>query len=322
MESYLTDKVCMVTGGGGSIGGEIVRALTRLNAAKVVAVDISENGLYDVITDVGGVTAEIASVRDAGKMEYLFDKYRPNIVFHAAAHKHVPFMERNPEEAVKNNIIGTRVTAELAEKYGAERFVLISTDKAVEPVSVMGATKRVCEMLMYEMSRSAKTVFTTVRFGNVLGSNGSVVPLFKKQIEKGVVTVTDRNVERYFMTVERAASVVISCAEHTKGGDVFVPDMGDSMKIIDLAEKLIEESGKNAEIRVTSLRQGDKLTEKLFYDFETPESCAVPGVYRVDGSGVEGLYEYTDRLRKMADACDRDGIRAVLREMTAVKGLT
>ena len=320
MESYLTDKVCMVTGGGGSIGGELVRALTRLDAAGVVAVDISENGLYDVITDVGGVTAEIASVRDAVKMEYLFDKYRPNIVFHAAAHKHVPFMERNPEEAVKNNIIGTRVTAELAEKYGAERFVLISTDKAVEPVSVMGATKRVCEMLMYEMSKTAKTVFGTVRFGNVLGSNGSVVPLFKKQIEKGVVTVTDRNVERYFMTVERAASVVISCAEHMKGGDVFVPDMGGSVKIIDLAEKLIEESGKSAEIHVTSLRQGDKLTEKLFYDFETPESCAVRGVYRVRGSGLEELYEYTDRLREMADACDRDGIRAVLREMTAVKG--
>ena len=297
MENYIKDKVCMVTGGGGSIGGEIVRALSRMSAARIVAVDISENGLYDVITDISGVTAEIASIRDEGKMEYLMGEYRPNIIFHAAAHKHVPFMELNPEEAVKNNIRGTQIISDLAEKYGAERFVLISTDKAVEPVSVMGATKRVCEMMMYEKSKTSRTVFSTVRFGNVLGSNGSVVPLFQKQAEKGIVTVTDPRAERYFMTMERAAEVVISCTAHMNGGDVFVPDMGESVRIIDLAEKIIAESGKNAEIRVTSLRQGDKLTEKLFYDFETPESCGIDGVRRISGSSVEGLYEYIDMLK-------------------------
>ena len=321
MESYIKDKVCMVTGGGGSIGGEIARTLSRMGAARIVAVDISENGLYDLMTDVSGITGEIASIRDEGKMEYLFDEYRPNIVFHAAAHKHVPFMEQNPEEAVKNNIRGTQITANLAEKYGAERFVLISTDKAVEPVSVMGATKRVCEMMIYEMSKTSHTVFSTVRFGNVLGSNGSVVPLFRKQAQKGVVTVTDARAERYFMTMERAANVVISCAKHMKGGEVFVPDMGESIKIIDLAEKIINESGTDAEILVTSLRQGDKLTEKLFYDFETLEVCGIDGVKRTSGSSVEGLYEYIDRLQEKADICDRRGIRAVLSEMTGVADL-
>ena len=194
VQPYIEDKVCMVTGGGGSIGSEIVRSLSKLNAEKIVIVDIYENGAYSVKCEVGDkVTVEIASVRDYEKMDCIMNKYRPDIVFHAAAHKHVPFMELSPEEAVKNNVKGTETVADLAEKYNADNFVLISTDKAVEPISVMGASKRCCEMYVYEKSLKSKhTKFSAVRFGNVLNSNGSVIPLFKKQIENGVVTVTDK----------------------------------------------------------------------------------------------------------------------------------
>ena len=312
----IKDKICMVTGGGGSIGSEIVRALLRLNAKSVIAVDISENGLHELITDTDGVTAEIASIRDEAKMERLFQKYRPEIIFHTAAHKHVSFMEQNPEEAVKNNIRGTHITATLAEKYGAEKFILISTDKAVEPISVMGASKRVCEMMLCEMSKTSKTVFSVVRFGNVTASSGSVIPLFEKQIEKGIVTVTDRNVTRYFMSIPRAAQLITAAADVMQGGEVFVPEMGESVKIYDLAEKMIRESGKKAEIKITSLRKGDKLTEKLFYDFEEKTESGIDGLYRTQSSSIDGLWSYIDTLYDLARENDGARISDLLMKIT------
>lgn len=319
---FIRGKVCMVTGGGGSIGSELVRQLARLDAAKIVIVDIYENGAYDVKCEVGGaVTVEIASVRDYDRMDCIMSQYKPDIVFHAAAHKHVPFMEQNPEEAVKNNIRGTEITAQLAEKYGADNFVLISTDKAVEPISVMGASKRVCEMLAYEMSQRAKhTKFTAVRFGNVIGSNGSVIPLFKKQLERGVLTVTDREVTRYFMTISQAAELVLRSVAIAKGGELFVLDMGESVKILDVAEGVIREAGmepyKDVKIEFTGLRQGDKLHEKLFYDFEAPEKTRYDKILHVKGSSIDGLAAQVERLYKMAADNDREGITKLIMEIT------
>ena len=243
VQPYIEDKVCMVTGGGGSIGSEIVRSLSKLNAEKIVIVDIYENGAYSVKCEVGDkVAVEIASVRDYEKMDCIMNKYRPDIVFHAAAHKHVPFMELSPEEAVKNNVKGTETVADLAEKYNTDNFVLISTDKAVEPISVMGASKRCCEMYMYEKSLKSKhTKFSAVRFGNVLNSNGSVIPLFKKQIENGVVTVTDKDVTRFFMTIPQAVELVLMSMTIANGGEIFVFDMGGAVRILDVAEKVIKD---------------------------------------------------------------------------------
>ena len=277
VQPYIEDKVCMVTGGGGSIGSEIVRSLSKLNAEKIVIVDIYENGAYNVKCEVGDkVTVEIASVRDYEKMDCIMNKYRPDIVFHAAAHKHVPFMELSPEEAVKNNVKGTETVADLAEKYNADNFVLISTDKAVEPISVMGASKRCCEMYVYEKSLKSKhTKFSAVRFGNVLNSNGSVIPLFKKQIENGVVTVTDKDVTRFFMTIPQAVELVLMSMTIANGGEIFVLDMGGAVRILDVAEKVIKDGGKvpykDVKIEFTGLRKGDKLHEKLFFDFEQPQ---------------------------------------------------
>lgn len=316
MLEAVKDKICMVTGGGGSIGGEIARALSRLNAKKIIAVDISENGLHDLLSETNGITAEIASIRDENKMDKLFSAYRPDIIFHAAAHKHVPFMELSPEEAVKNNIRGTQIVMDLAEKYGAEKFVLISTDKAVEPISMMGASKRVCEMMIYEKSKKSKTTFSTVRFGNVIGSNGSVVPLFERQIEKGVVTVTDKDATRYFMTIPQAARLAISSLEIMRGGEVFVFDMGKPIKILSIAEKMIRDSGREVIIEFTGLRKGDKLTEKLFYDFEKPQPSAIGRILRADGSSVNGLNKHIKRLYKLAGKCDRGAIRELLLKIT------
>lgn len=316
MENAVKDKVCLVTGGGGSIGSEIVRTLSRLNAKKIIAVDISENGLFDLLSDINGITAEIASIRDKDKMEQLFSAYRPDIIFHAAAHKHVPFMENNPEEAVKNNIRGTQIIADLAEKYGAEKFILISTDKAVEPINIMGASKRICEMMIYEKSKTSKTVFSTVRFGNVIGSNGSVVPLFKKQIEKGIVTVTDKDATRYFMTIPQAARLAVSSLEVMRGGEVFVFDMGKPVKILSIAEKLIKDSGREVIIEFTGLRKGDKLHEKLFYDFEIPQESGIDKIFCIEGSSIKGLNGHIKKLCKLAAKCDREGIHDLMMKIT------
>lgn len=319
---FVSGKVCMVTGGGGSIGSELVRQLAKLEPTKIVIVDIYENGAYDISREAGDIAAvEIASVRDYDKMNYLMSQYCPNIIFHAAAHKHVPFMEHNPEEAVKNNITGTEIMADLAEKYGVDNFVLISTDKAVEPISVMGASKRCCEMLVYEKSKSAEhTRFTTVRFGNVIGSNGSVIPLFKKQLKSGVLTVTDGEVTRYFMTIKDAAELALKSLTISEGGEIFVPDMGESVKILDIAEKVILDAGKepykDVKIEFTGLRQGDKLHEKLFYDFEQCRKTKYDNILRTDGSSVKGLMAKLGKLYSMAADVDREGIKKHILKIT------
>lgn len=317
----LKGKTCLITGGGGSIGREIARSAARLGPERIVITDIYENGAYDIKCELGSiVTVEIASVRDAERMKAVFEKYRPDIVIHAAAHKHVPFMEENPEEAVKNNIGGTRITAALAEEYRAENFVLISTDKAVEPVSIMGASKRVCEMLVYEMSiRSVGTKFSAVRFGNVLMSAGSVIPLFKKQAKTGVVTVTHPEVRRYFMSVGQAAQLVTETIFMARGGEVFVLDMGEDVKILDVARGVIREAGlregRDVRIEFTGLRRGDKLREKLFYDFEEAGEFN-GGIMRVKGSSTECFWEKLQQLQKLAETGDRDSIRALLNKIT------
>ena len=274
--TYLEGKVVMVTGAGGSIGSELCRHIMRRKPKSLVMVDIAENGLYDIQQELlrGGasndvpICAEVASVRDAAKIDMLFARFRPEVVYHAAAHKHVPLMESAPEEAVKNNIFGTLNAARCAEKHGAERFVLISTDKAVNPTNVMGASKRVCEMIVQCMARESRTCFVAVRFGNVLGSSGSVVPLFKSQIVSGgPVTVTHPEVIRYFMTISEAVSLVMIAGEMAQGGEISVLDMGEPVKILDLAESLIRLSGyepyKDIDISFVGLRPGEKLFEEL-----------------------------------------------------------
>lgn len=315
-------KTCLVTGGGGSIGSELTRQLAALGAEKIIIADIYENGAYDLKCAIGSaVRVEIASVRDYDRMKRIFAEYRPLFVFHAAAHKHVPFMELNPEEAVKNNIRGTEITAGLADEYGASYFALISTDKAVEPISIMGASKRICEMLVYEKSQKmADTKYFTVRFGNVLNSNGSVIPLFQKQLESGVLTVTDPDVTRYFMSIPDAVTFILNALTVAEGGEVFIPDMGEAVSILNIAEQVIREAGrepyKDIKIKFTGLRDGDKLTEKLFYDFERPEKTAVERLFRVHGSSAAELGAAIKELYRMAAEQDRDGIRKIMFEIT------
>lgn len=322
VRSFIRDKVCLITGGGGSIGSELVRQTAYLGAKKIIIADIYENGAYDVACEIGNsVQVEIASVRDYSRMDYIMAQYKPDIVFHAAAHKHVPFMEQNPEEAVKNNIKGTEIMASLAQKYNSDCFVLISTDKAVEPISIMGASKRICEMMMYEKAKnSPHTKFTAVRFGNVIGSNGSVIPLFNRQIEKGCLTVTDRDVMRYFMTIPQAAELVLCSAEIAVGGEIFVFDMGEEVKILDLAEKLICDAGKqpykDVKIKFTGLRQGDKLREKLFYDFEKCEKTQYKKIFRISGSSKENFDEVVHTLYRLAETQERDKIRDLIIKFT------
>ncbi len=312
---FIKGKICMVTGGGGSIGSELVRCLAEIGAEKIVVVDIYENGAYEIACEVGeACVVEIASVRDYDKMNFLMQQYCPNVIFHAAAHKHVPFMENNPEEAVKNNIIGTEIMADLADRYGVDNFIFISTDKAVEPVSIMGASKRIGEMIMCDKSMNAEhTKYTSVRFGNVLNSNGSVIPLFRKQIKSGVVTVTDKEVTRYFMTALQAVELVLKSLTIAEGGEIFVLEMGDDRKILDVAEELIREEGKepykDVEIKFTGLRQGDKLHEKLMYNFEKPEKTKYNNILRVNGSSVDKLMSSVGALYSLASENDRTGIR-------------
>ncbi len=276
---YVQDKVVMVTGGGGSIGSELCRQIASHSPHQLIIVDIYENNAYDIQQELLkkfpnlNLVTLIASVRDEIRMERIFATYRPQIVYHAAAHKHVPLMEESPNEAIKNNVFGTFKTAKLADKYGVKRFVLISTDKAVNPTNVMGASKRICEMIVQSFDKKSKTEFVAVRFGNVLGSNGSVVPLFKKQIEAGgPVYVTHPEIIRYFMTISEAVALVIQAGAYAKGGEIFVLDMGRPVKILDLAENLIRLSGyepyKDIEIKFTGLRPGEKLYEEMLMSEE------------------------------------------------------
>ncbi len=279
IKGYIEDRVVLVTGGGGSIGSELCRQIAAIKPKKLLILDNYENNAYaiqnEIRRDFPGLDmfTIIASIREKDRMQEVFQNFRPQVVFHAAAHKHVPLMEDNPQEAVKNNIFGTRNVAECADQYGVERFVLISTDKAVNPTNIMGASKRVAEMVIQALDKESKTEFIAVRFGNVLGSNGSVIPLFKEQIEKGgPVTVTHEEVTRYFMTIPEAVQLVIQTGSMAKGGEIFVLDMGEPVKIIDLARNLIRLSGfepdTDIEIKVVGLRPGEKLYEELLLDGE------------------------------------------------------
>lgn len=271
---YVSDKVVLVTGGGGSIGSELCRQIAAYKPKQLVIVDIYENNAYDIQQELLekypdlNLVVLIASVRNTARMNKIFETYLPDIVYHAAAHKHVPLMETSPNEAIKNNVLGTLKTVQAADKYGVKRFILISTDKAVNPTNIMGASKRMCEMIIQTYNNRSKTEFAAVRFGNVLGSNGSVVPLFKKQIEKGgPVKVTHPDIIRYFMTIPEAVSLVLQAGANAKGGEIFVLDMGEPVKILDLAENMIRLSGfvpyEDIDIEFTGLRPGEKLYEEL-----------------------------------------------------------
>ena len=276
---YVSGKTILVTGGGGSIRSELCRQIAAHEPKKLILVDIYENNAYDIQQELKqkfpnlDLVVLIASVRNTHRMESVFAAYRPDIVYHAAAHKHVPLMEDSPNEAVKNNVFGTYKTAQAADKHGVHRFVLISTDKAVNPTNIMGASKRICEMIIQMMNQRSKTDFVAVRFGNVLGSNGSVIPLFKKQIEQGgPVTVTHPEIIRYFMTIPEAVSLVLQAGALAKGGEIFVLDMGEPVKILDLAKNLIRLSGykpfEDIQIEFTGLRPGEKLYEELLMSEE------------------------------------------------------
>ena len=271
--NYISGKRVIITGGGGSIGSELCRQIATKNPAHLIILDIYENGAYDIEQELIRlhpdlkITTLIASIRDKKKLDTVFETYKPEIVFHAAAHKHVPLMETSPCEAVKNNVCGTYNLVSCADKHGVSRFVQISTDKAVNPTNIMGATKRICEMIIQAYAKRSQTSFVAVRFGNVLGSNGSVIPLFKKQIMAGgPVTVTHKDIIRYFMTIPEAVSLVLQAGAYAKGGEIYVLDMGEQVRIYDLAERLIMLTGFephiDIEIKITGLRPGEKLYEE------------------------------------------------------------
>lgn len=274
INGYISNQVVLVTGGGGSIGSELCRQIAKSKPKQLIIFDIYENNAYDIEQEIKynypdlDLVVLIGSVRDNAKVEWLFDTYHPNIVYHAAAHKHVPLMETSPNEAIKNNVFGTLNVARACDKFNARRMILISTDKAVNPTNIMGATKRICEMIVQTINRHSKCDFVAVRFGNVLGSNGSVIPLFKKQIAHGgPVTVTHKDIIRFFMTIPEAVSLVLQAGGYANGGEIFVLDMGEPVKIYDLAVNLIRLSGytPNVDIKIvcTGLRPGEKLYEEI-----------------------------------------------------------
>ena len=279
ISSSLKDKKIIVTGGGGSIGSELCRQIAKCKPKELIIFDIYENNAYEIEQELKRVypylnlKTIIGSVRDYDRLENVFKKYKPEYVFHAAAHKHVPLMENSPNEAIKNNCLGTLNTVKIADKYKVKKFVLISTDKAVRPTNIMGATKRICEMIIQAYDKKSKTDYVAVRFGNVLGSNGSVIPLFLKQIENGgPVTVTHKNITRYFMTIPEAVSLILQAFCYAEGGEIFVLDMGEPVKIYDLAKKLIRYKGYepnvDISIKITGLRPGEKLYEELLMEEE------------------------------------------------------
>ncbi|EGT3616448.1 polysaccharide biosynthesis protein [Clostridium perfringens] len=279
IKDYIENKVVLVTGGGGSIGSELCRQIARFSPKLLLILDIYENNAYELQNELRRKMPDlkkkvlIASVREEKRLENIFKKYKPQVVFHAAAHKHVPLMEDSPGEAIKNNVVGTLNVAECANKYGVERFVLISTDKAVNPTNVMGASKRLCEMIIQAINKKSNTEYVAVRFGNVLGSNGSVIPLFKKQIaEGGPVTLTHKDITRYFMLIPEAAQLVLQAGAYAEGGEIFVLDMGKPVKIYDLTRDLIKLSGfepeKDIKIEISGLRPGEKLYEELLMNEE------------------------------------------------------
>ncbi|MBQ4630504.1 MAG: polysaccharide biosynthesis protein [Clostridia bacterium] len=322
ISELVSGKVILVSGGGGSIGSELCRQIMRFSPKKLIIVDIYENNAYDIQMELNEKYPEnkpvvlIASIRDKKRLEEIFTVHRPQIVFHAAAHKHVPLMEASPKEAVKNNVFGTYNLALTADKFGVEKFVMISTDKAVNPTNVMGASKRFCEMIIQCMEKVSETDFVAVRFGNVLGSNGSVIPLFKRQIERGgPVRVTHKDVTRFFMTIPEAAQLVIQAACFANGGEIFVLDMGSPVKIYDLAENLIRLSGhtpgEDIKIEITGLRPGEKLYEELLMDTEGLEKTRHNKIFvgRPGTVELDELKSALDMLEKAIEMDDENAIR-------------
>lgn len=314
ISAYLENKKVLVTGGGGSIGSELCRQVAKFDPEELVIFDINENNTYFLERDLLNehpnlkVKSIIGSIRDQNKLDKLFSEYNPDVIFHAAAHKHVPLMETSPEEAVKNNILGTKNLVETADKYEVERFVLISTDKAVNPTNVMGASKRAAEMIVQTINNKSETKFMAVRFGNVLGSQGSVIPLFKKQIaEGGPVTVTHKDITRYFMTIPEASQLVIQAGAIGSGGEVFVLDMGEPVKIMDLAEDLISLSGltpyEDIDIEVIGLRPGEKLYEELLAESEDNISTEHERIFinNLETVDKQFLDKHLDKLRSLAE---------------------
>ena len=320
---FIQDKIVFVTGGGGSIGSELINQIAKYNPKKIINIEINENASYLMELELKrrypylDYKTEIASVRDLDKLDMLFNKYKPEILFHAAAHKHVPLMENNPEEAIKNNIFGTKNVAECCLKYKLESVVLISTDKAVNPTNVMGATKRVCEMIFQKYSeKDSNTKFMAVRFGNVLGSNGSVIPIFSKLIEEGKnLTLTHKDIIRYFMTIPEAAQLVIEAATIGKGGEILILDMGEPVKIYDLAKNMIKLSGSNVGIDIVGLRPGEKLFEELLYDINSSEKTSNNKIFitNMENEKVQvDIDDYYTILKDLIKNNDTIGMRRTL----------
>lgn len=291
---FVSGKCVLVTGGGGSIGSELCRQIALHNPKILIIFDIYENNAYEIQNELMDAYPDldlrvlIGSVRNSRRVNSIFESFHPDLVFHAAAHKHVPLMEHSPNESIKNNVLGTYNVASAADKYGSAKMVLISTDKAVRPTNIMGASKRLCELIIQSFSQHSKTVFSAVRFGNVLGSNGSVIPLFRRQIEKGgPVTVTHPDIIRYFMTIPEAVSLVLQCGALAGGGEIFILDMGEPVKILDLAENMIRLSGRDIEIKFTGLRPGEKLFEELLMDEEGLKKTSKDKIFVIHSQPVD-----------------------------------
>ena len=324
---YVQNKTVLVTGGGGSIGSELCRQIAGHNPRRLIILDIYENNAYEIQQELKQNYPEldllvlIGSVRNTMRVDEIFREYRPDIVYHAAAHKHVPLMEDSPNEAIKNNVFGTLKVAAAADRYGTEKFVMISTDKAVNPTNIMGASKRICEMVIQNMNRKSRTEYVAVRFGNVLGSNGSVVPLFKKQIEKGgPVTVTHPDIIRYFMTIPEAVSLVLQAGAYARGGEIFVLDMGEPVKILYLAKNMIKLSGyrvgEDIRIEFTGLRPGEKMYEELLMREEGLKETANRMIYI--GKPIEyddELFEQQLQRLQEASVNESQDIRALVQEI-------
>lgn len=324
IKELIHNKVVLVTGGGGSIGSELCRQIIRFEPKRLVIVDIYENNLYDIEQELkynypnAKIDAIVASVRDKDRLNGIFNEFKPYLVFHAAAHKHVPLMETSPLEAIKNNVFGTYNVVNCADEYNVKRFVLISTDKAVNPTNIMGATKRLCEMIIQAKNKVSNTEYVAVRFGNVLGSNGSVVPLFKKQIAHGgPVTVTHKDITRFFMTIPEAVSLVLQAMSGAKGGEIFVLDMGEPVKIYDMAKKLIKLSGLEPDvdipIKVTGLRPGEKLYEEILMQEEGLTETKHDKIHIAKPCNVDikMIINKLDKLQKLVDTNNNENLKEI-----------
>ena len=324
IKELIHNKVVLVTGGGGSIGSELCRQIIRFEPERLVIVDIYENNLYDIEQELkynypqAKIDAIVASVRDKDRLNEIFNEFKPYLVFHAAAHKHVPLMETSPLEAIKNNVFGTYNAVNCADEYNVKRFVLISTDKAVNPTNIMGATKRLCEMIIQAKNKVSNTEYVAVRFGNVLGSNGSVVPLFKKQIAHGgPVTVTHKDITRFFMTIPEAVSLVLQAMSGAKGGEIFVLDMGEPVKIYDMAKKLIKLSGLEPDvdipIKVTGLRPGEKLYEEILMQEEGLTETKHDKIHIAKPCNVDikMIINKLDKLKRLVDTNNNENLKEI-----------